>query len=316
MGAWSAKIFDDDGASDIRDEYRTLLGYGMSLEEAYKKIEDYFYPDYQGQFEEDVYWLAIALFQWQNGILLDTVKQRALECIDDESYLERWKDSGEKIYQERVKVLADLKYKLTNVVNEKRKRFAKPPKYMRFKTKWKKGDLLAYKVTEPMIEWEDSIKPQVRKRLIESQSRLRNRYILLRVINIAKMPISYICPELDYASSPVVMLYDWIGDTIPSSDEIDRIPFRPIVIDFWAKKKKIVASIDLEVKDSKEEKNFGEFIFLKEEKEYDFPKMYLEHQCSPIRVVAQFNLTLIQTFAHEKDEEAEWYSVEHFFDER
>lgn len=37
MGAWSAKIFDDDGTSDIRDEYRTLLGYGMSLE-AYKKI--------------------------------------------------------------------------------------------------------------------------------------------------------------------------------------------------------------------------------------------------------------------------------------
>ncbi len=55
---------------------------------------------------------------------------------------------------------------------------------------------------------------------------------------------------------------------------------------------------------------------MKEEKEYDFPKMYLEHQCSPIQVVAQFNLTLIQTFAHEKDEEAEWYSVEHFFDER
>lgn len=45
-----------------------------------------------------------------------------------------------------MKVLADLKYKLKNVVNEKRKRFAKPPKYMRFKTKWKKGDLLAYKV--------------------------------------------------------------------------------------------------------------------------------------------------------------------------
>ncbi len=33
-----------------------------------------------------------------------------------------------KIYQERVKVLADLKYKLTNVVNEKKKTVRKAAK--------------------------------------------------------------------------------------------------------------------------------------------------------------------------------------------
>lgn len=30
MGAWSAEIFDDDDAADIIDEYKILLGYGMS----------------------------------------------------------------------------------------------------------------------------------------------------------------------------------------------------------------------------------------------------------------------------------------------
>lgn len=95
MGAWSAKIFDDDGAEEIKEEYKILLGYGMSPQDVYEKLTDYFYPDYKGQDDEDVYWLSLALFQWQNGILLDEVKQRALECIENDEYLERWKDSGE-----------------------------------------------------------------------------------------------------------------------------------------------------------------------------------------------------------------------------
>lgn len=47
MGTWSANIFDNDGAEEIKEEYKTLLGYGMSLEEAYKRIEDYFYSNYK-----------------------------------------------------------------------------------------------------------------------------------------------------------------------------------------------------------------------------------------------------------------------------
>ena len=66
----------------IRAEYRILLGYGMPPAEAYRKIEEYFYPGYKGADDEDVYWLSVALFQWQNGLLLDYVKQRALQCIE------------------------------------------------------------------------------------------------------------------------------------------------------------------------------------------------------------------------------------------
>lgn len=315
MGAWSADIFDDDGAADIRDEYKILLGYGLSPEDAYKKIEYYFYPDYQGRHDEDVYWLAIALFQWQNGILSDNVKQRALECIEDNAYLERWKDSGEEIHQERKQVLAELKYKLTNVVNEKRKRFPMPPKYERFKTKWNKGDLLAYKMTGPMIKWGDSVKQEVQNKLYESQRLLKDKYILLRVVDVDKMPVSSICPELDYTSSSIVMLYDWIGDIIPSGEEINQIPFRPFVSDFWQGTKRIVSAICLEVQDLKEEKKWAEITLLKSEKDYEKSQMYIQHECSPIRVVSQFNITLIQTFAFEKNETTEWYSDKHFFNQ-
>lgn len=78
MGAWTTRIFDDDGASDIRAEYRILLGYGVPLEEAYRLIKDNFYKDYENSDDEDVYWLSIALYQWQNGILMDEVKENAI----------------------------------------------------------------------------------------------------------------------------------------------------------------------------------------------------------------------------------------------
>ena len=93
MGAWTTRIFDDDGAADIRAEYKILLGYGVSPEETYTRIKDYFYKDYQEEDDEDVYWISIALFQWQNGILMDEVKEKALQCIESENYLERWKES-------------------------------------------------------------------------------------------------------------------------------------------------------------------------------------------------------------------------------
>lgn len=312
MGAWSAEIFDDDGAEEIKEEYKTLLGYGISPQEVYAKIKDYFYEDYNGQHNEDVYWLAIALFQWENGILLDEVKQRALECIEDEEYLERWKESGEEIYQERKQVLADFKHKLVNIVKEERKRFPKCPKCYRFKTKWKVGDLLAYKILAPMLQWKENAEEY---KLHESQKFLKDQYVLLRVVDIDRIPVSSVCPELDYASSAVVMLYDWVGNALPTNDEINQLEFKTIVSDFWCQPKRIVSSICLEVEGTKKEQKWCEIILVKSEENYERPQMYLQHKSSPIECVSQFDVTLIQTFALTKGEKTEWYSDKHFFDD-
>lgn len=308
MGAWSADIFDDDSADEIKNEYKILLGYGLPPQEVYQKIEDYFYPDYQDQHDEDVYWLSIALFQWQNGILLDEVKQRALECIADNSYLERWKDSGEKIYQERKEVLEKLKYKLTNIVNEKRKKFPKCPKYDRYKTKWKEGDLLAYKMTAPLLQWGDLVSSENKSRFYNIQENIKNGYLMLRVVKISKSPVSVICPDLDYSSSAVVMLYDWMGDTLPEDKDFDEIQFRPIVNFFSDKKKTIVSAVCLELDGLKEEEKWGKITLVKQQKNFQVPKMYIQHPCAPLEFVSQFNISLIHTFALREDEKVEWYS--------
>ena len=315
MGAWSAEIFDDDGAADIRGEYKILLGYGIPPEEAYQKIEECFYPDYKEAHEEDVYWLAIALFQWQNGILMEEVKQQALRCIDDEEYLERWKDSGEEIYKERKAVLEKLKYDLIHVVKERKKRFPKCDKCYRFKTPWQVGDLLAYKITAPMLEWGEEVSDEKKRKFREAQKLITDKYILLRVVNIDKIPVSDIYPELDYCSIAIVMMYDWLGDELPTEEEICSLEFKPIVSGYWEKNKEIVGSICLEVEGSKEEKKWCEISLLKSEKDYVVPQMYYAHRGSPYQSVSRFDVSLIFTFAFAKDNQLEWYSDKHFWEE-
>lgn len=307
MGAWSAEIFDDDDAADIIDEYKILLGYGMSPREAYQKISGYFYPDYEDAVEgKDVYWLSIALFQWKNGILMDEVKERALECIADESYLERWKDSGEEIYQERKQVLEKLRYNLMNVVNEEKKKFPKCPADFRRKTKWKAGDLLAYKMTAPIKPWGDCFSSDEKKRLRNTQERIKNGYLLLRVVKNDKTPVSGICPDLDYASSAVVMLYDWMGETLPEGGKVERIPFKPIVNNYFTDKKEIVSAVCLEPDSPKEEKKWAEITLVKREENFQVPEMYLQHPGTPLDDISQFSLSLIHTFALREDEQTEW----------
>lgn len=255
MGAWSAEIFDDDGAEEIKEEYKILLGYGMFPEEAYQKIEDYFYPDYKGEYDEEVYWLSISFFQWQNGILLEEVKQQALRCIDDEKYLERWKDSEEQIYQRRRKVLKDLESKLINEKKERKKKFPKCPKRYRYKTEWEVGDLLAYKMLSPMFKWGELVDADDKRKLQKAQELIKDKYVLLRVVAVDKMPVSSVCPELDYSSSAIVMLYNWVGDKLPSDNEIHQLEFKPLVSEYRKKMKKIVSFICLEIDGSKEDEH-------------------------------------------------------------
>ena len=83
MGTWETRIFDDDDAADIYAEYRILLGYKMNPDKAWQLIYNYFYPDYKGSDDEDVFWLSVALYQWQNGILMNEENERRLaeKCV-------------------------------------------------------------------------------------------------------------------------------------------------------------------------------------------------------------------------------------------
>lgn len=225
MGAWSVRLMDDDGARDIIDEYKILMGYGVEEQKAYEVIYENFYKDYEGQDDEDTFWLAVALYQWKNGILREDVKKRAIASIDNQEYLERWKESGEKVYQKRKEALEEFRYDLLHVVNEPPRKFPKCPKYLREKTCWEVGDLLVYQMLGEPRTWSGSTNRDV---FFATEKKLLENRVLLRVVDVIKRPVTHLMPELDYASVAHVMVYDWMGKEIPNEKIISRLEFRPV----------------------------------------------------------------------------------------
>lgn len=305
MGAWSTRIFDDDGAADIRADYKILLGYGVPNEEVYRKIREKYYPEYKGKDDEDVYWLSIALYQWQNGVLMEEVKENAIRCIDDGRYLEVWKESGEKVYEKRKAVLGILREKLMNEVNPIKK-VGKCPYYYRSKTKWKVGDLLAYRIVDKMSYLAGSLfANEIQKE--KCRKMMEGKYVLLRVVENRQKPVTNLYPELDYMSWSNVMLYDWMGEKIPSEAEIRVIPFRRIVSTRLNNGVcRVVSAVSLERE--RGDKKYAEIIYLGNDTWFaeHKPELYLQNPRCPGQEIQRFNSSLLETFADIQDQKVIW----------
>ncbi len=90
MGAWGPGLFSDDIACDVRDEFRDLVGQGVSVEDATERVLQ---PYLQNPDDGPVALIALAVTQWKTGRLLDAIRERAIEAIDSGADLPRWADS-------------------------------------------------------------------------------------------------------------------------------------------------------------------------------------------------------------------------------
>jgi hypothetical protein len=89
MGAWGTGIFADDNAIDLRDDYRKLIGDGVTGPGATEKLIAQCAP--QGDSDlAPVFWLALALTRWSCGRLAACVKEEALRVIADGSAIRPW----------------------------------------------------------------------------------------------------------------------------------------------------------------------------------------------------------------------------------
>ena len=78
MGAWGPGLFSDDTACDVRDEFRDLIGQGVSVEDASERVLG---PFVQDPDDGPVALIALAVTQWKTGRLLDSIRDRAIEAI-------------------------------------------------------------------------------------------------------------------------------------------------------------------------------------------------------------------------------------------
>ena len=205
-----ARYYYEDEYYDIIRDYEILLGYNVPKDEAFRIIHDQYYKEYAGGMDEYRYWVVMAEFQALSGILMDIVKDNALRFIDSvDDYLE---DEEETLKKIRNIILTP----------QKEKKFKKPPLYLRSKTKYKEGDILAIKLIKPIKEWcgdkddENSI-----IYFNKSQEFLKGKYVFFYVSEIFKRPVSRLIPEIDYMSEPFISLFDFVAERIEDF-EIDK----------------------------------------------------------------------------------------------
>jgi hypothetical protein len=141
MGVWGTAIFSDDNAADLRADYRTMVGDGLSGPEATNRLLKKWMPSS----EKDsgmaaIFWLALAVTQWKCGRLEDRVKREAIRVIDDGSALRLWR--GSPLERKRAAVLEATKKQLESPQPFPR-RIAK---VFRSTCDWEPGELIAYRL--------------------------------------------------------------------------------------------------------------------------------------------------------------------------
>lgn len=187
MGVWGTAIFSDDNAADIREEYRRLLGDGITAPEATNRL----IREWQPSISHDpdlaaVFWLALAVTQWKCGRLEEGVKREAIQVIDSGAAIRAWKGSGEE--RRRAAVLDATRKSL----NEPQPPARKIAKGFRPTCNWEPGDLVAYRL-------------------------LSGSYIVFQVTDL----------HTDKGGiAPVCEIYDWQGVALPSPADLADCPMR------------------------------------------------------------------------------------------
>ncbi|HEV8039867.1 MAG TPA: hypothetical protein VGP62_13450 [Bryobacteraceae bacterium] len=139
MGAWGPGIFSDDNAADLRDDYRALIGDGLSGPEATDRLLREWAPEGDPALAP-VFWLALAVTQWNCGRLEERVKQRALQVISDGSALLPWRGSTDE--RKRKAALDAAKSRLESL-QPAIKKIAKQKIAV---CEWKRGDLIGLRL--------------------------------------------------------------------------------------------------------------------------------------------------------------------------
>jgi len=121
MGAWGTGIYDDDTTCDVRDDFIDYLDEGKTAEEATQLIIDEYLDEFD--MDEDVevmslVFIGLSAIQVEKNCLQEEVRNYALHLIDRGADLELWEEADERDFNERKKVLSELKQQLMDYLPE------------------------------------------------------------------------------------------------------------------------------------------------------------------------------------------------------
>lgn len=148
MGMLGFELYQNDTALDVRDEFQELLNAGKTAQEITDKLtEDY--KSIMGNIDEEpLFWFALADTQWDSGVLLPFVKEKALYWINKDCGIFKYQLTDISAKAHREKTLADLQAKLL-LPQPQTKRAVKRRVY---KCQWKLGDVFAYRLESELSQ--------------------------------------------------------------------------------------------------------------------------------------------------------------------
>lgn len=148
MGMWGFELYQNDTSLDVKDEFEELYRTGNTVRDITDKLmEDY--KSIMGDVDEEpLFWLALADTQWNLGVLLPDVKEKALYWIDKDRDLLNCRTIDMPATAKRRKILDKLKTKLLSPQPPVKK----PIKKRVYKCQWKLGDVFAYRLESDLAK--------------------------------------------------------------------------------------------------------------------------------------------------------------------
>ena len=154
MGSWSAGVWGNDTAEDLKFEYQCAF-YRYDPEEAVHRLDEYVRTsigDESDMIEWCNYIYSLADFMWKKGILTEAVKTAAVSMIDSGFGLDSWEESGKSALAKRHKALEELRAQLLSPLPERK------PIRLKFQTErvFSDGDYIAVRLMtkdKPFCSW-------------------------------------------------------------------------------------------------------------------------------------------------------------------
>lgn len=147
MATWLSQFFDNEFeiASDVRNEYLDYLRVGLTGPAATRRLKKDFAEAFaDADVHEPVFWMALAVTQWQYGRLEPRVKSRAMAVIDKGGDVAAY--PGRRQARRRA-VLAAVRRRLESPQpREKPIKVTAPARPLKqIPREWKTGQVVAYR---------------------------------------------------------------------------------------------------------------------------------------------------------------------------
>ena len=148
MGMWGFELYQNDTSLDVKDEFEKMYNAGNDVQDITEKMmEDY--KSIMGDVDEEpLFWFALADTQWNLGVLLAMVKEKALYWVEKDSGMFNCQSIDMSVKAERRKTLDELKAKLLSPQPPVKKTIKKRI----YRCQWKLGDVFAYQLKSDLAK--------------------------------------------------------------------------------------------------------------------------------------------------------------------